>query len=154
MLFMSSKKLFSLSRYLNFCISVFPFFFPASHWLRGWWKINLKVYDVSNCLNKNLITHFAWYLEKGKRYNIELCQLIEYSVGNIFMEKNFSMMQYKMVLELFQKLHPLIYASQFVHDIINYPTFIHTIEYGKCWKKEINYNNLNISRRKSFLDEI
>ena len=34
-------------------------FFPDSHWLRGWWRINLKVYDVSNCLNKNLITHFA-----------------------------------------------------------------------------------------------
>ena len=34
------------------------------------------------------------------------------------------MMQYKMVLELFQKLHPLNYASQFVHDIIDYPSFI------------------------------
>ena len=37
------------------------------------------------------------------------------------------MMQYKMVLELFQKLHPLIYANQFVHDII---------ESGKHGKKE------------------
>ena len=36
-----------------------PLFVPVSHWLRGWWKINLKVYDVSNCLNKNLITHFV-----------------------------------------------------------------------------------------------
>ena len=43
------------------------------------------------------------------------------------------MMQYKMVLELFQKLHPLIHASQFIHDINcpNYP-----IESGKCGKKE------------------
>ena len=46
------------------------------------------------------------------------------------------MMQYKMVLELFQKLHLLIYASQFVHDIIDYPTFIYPIESGKCRKKE------------------
>ena len=46
------------------------------------------------------------------------------------------MMQYKMVLELFQKLHPLIYASQFVHDITDYPTFICPIESGKCRKKE------------------
>ena len=23
------------------------------------------------CLNKNLITHFAWYLEKEKRYDIK-----------------------------------------------------------------------------------
>ena len=46
------------------------------------------------------------------------------------------MMQYKMVLELFQKVHPLIYASQFIHDIINCPTFIYPIESGKCGKKE------------------
>ena len=39
-------------------ILVFPsssLFFPVKHWLRGWWKKNLKVYGVSNCLNKNLI---------------------------------------------------------------------------------------------------
>ena len=54
-----------------------PFPFPVSHYLRGWSTINLKVYDVSNCLNKNL-THFAWCLAKEKRYDIELCQLIEY----------------------------------------------------------------------------
>ena len=45
-------------------------------------------------------------------------------------------MQYKMVLELLQKLHPLIYASQFIHDVINYLTFIYAIESGKCRKKE------------------
>ena len=46
------------------------------------------------------------------------------------------MMQYKMVLELFQKLNRLIYASQFDNDIIDYPTFICPIESGKCRKKE------------------
>ena len=46
------------------------------------------------------------------------------------------MVQYKMILELFQKLHPLIYASQFLHDIINHPTFIYPVESGKCGKKE------------------
>ena len=46
------------------------------------------------------------------------------------------MMQYKLVLELFQKLQPLIYASEIVHDIINYLTFIYGTEYGKCGKKE------------------
>ena len=46
------------------------------------------------------------------------------------------MVQYITVLELFQKLHSLIYASQSVHDIINYPTFIYPIESGKCGKKE------------------
>ena len=70
-LFISSKKLFSFSRYSNFCIFVFPSFFPVSHWFGGWFKKNLKVYDVINCLNKNLITHFVWYLGKEKRYDIE-----------------------------------------------------------------------------------
>ena len=49
----------------------FPLFLPVGHCFRGWSKINLKVYDVINCLNKNSITHFVWYLEKEKRYDIE-----------------------------------------------------------------------------------
>ena len=48
-----------------------PLFFPVSHCFRGCLKINLKVYDVINCPNKNLITHFFQYLEKEKRYYIE-----------------------------------------------------------------------------------
>ena len=71
MFFISSRKLFSFSKYPNFCISVFRSFSPVSHCFRGWSKINLKVYDVINCLNKMLITHFVWYLEKEKRYDIE-----------------------------------------------------------------------------------
>ena len=31
-----------------------PLFLPVSHCFRDWSKINLKVYDVINCLNKNL----------------------------------------------------------------------------------------------------
>ena len=48
-----------------------PFFLPVSHCFRGWWKRNLKVFDVISCLNKNLIKHFVWYLKKGKRYDID-----------------------------------------------------------------------------------
>ena len=54
-----------------FVFSSSPLFFPVSHCFRGWSKKNLKVYDVINCLNKNLITHFLWYLGKKKRYGIE-----------------------------------------------------------------------------------
>ena len=54
MLFISPKKLFSFSRYSNFCISIFPSFPPCQPLFRDWSKINLKVYDVINCLNKNL----------------------------------------------------------------------------------------------------
>ena len=49
----------------------FPLFLPVSHCFRGWLKINRKVHDVINCLNKSLITHFVWYLEKEQRYDIE-----------------------------------------------------------------------------------
>ena len=33
--------------------------------------INLKANDIVSFLNKNLLTHFAWYLEMEKRYDIE-----------------------------------------------------------------------------------
>ena len=69
--FYSSKKLFSFLRYL---ISIFlssPLFFPVIHCFRGWFKKNLKVYDVIIFLNKNLITLFVWYLEKEIRCDIE-----------------------------------------------------------------------------------
>ena len=48
-----------------------PIFLPVSHCLRAWSKINLKDSDVINCLNKNFITQFVWYLEKEKRYDIK-----------------------------------------------------------------------------------
>ena len=69
MLFISSEKLFSFSRYSIFCIFVFPSFFPVSHCFRGWFKKNLKVHDI-NCLNKSFIAH-VWYLEKEIRCDIE-----------------------------------------------------------------------------------
>ena len=68
-----------------------PLFVPASHCFRCWSKINLKVYDVINYLNKNLITQFVWYLGKEKRYDIETLSInkvlnAEYFYGKI-MEK-------------------------------------------------------------------
>ena len=62
-------------------ISVFPsssLFLPVSHCFRGWSKLNVKVYGIINCRNKNLITHFVWYLEKGKGRILNLCPLTEY----------------------------------------------------------------------------
>ena len=68
------KALFVLEifKFLYFHLPLF--FFPVSHCFRGWFKKNLQVYDVILCLNKNLITCFVWYLEKGIRCDIEtLC---------------------------------------------------------------------------------
>ena len=57
-----------------FVYSSSPPFFPVSHCFRGWFKKNLKVIDVITRQNKDLITHFVWYLEKEIRRNIEtLC---------------------------------------------------------------------------------
>ena len=67
MFFISFKKLFLLSRYSDFCIFVFPSFAPCQPLL----KINLTVYCIISCLNKNLIVHFVWHLEMKKRYEIE-----------------------------------------------------------------------------------
>ena len=63
-------------------------------------------------------------------------------------------MQYKIVLDLFQKLHSLIYASMFVHDIIDYPTFIYPIESGKCRKKEKKLQQFEYLKKKKLLHEI
>ena len=81
MFFISSKKLFLFSRYSDIQIFSFPsspLFPPVSHCFRGWSKMNLKIYDVINCLSENLITYFVSYLEKVKRYEIETLPLIEY----------------------------------------------------------------------------
>ena len=71
MVFISSKELFSFSRYSFFCISVLSFFSTCWPLLRGWSKVNFKVHDVINCLSKSSRTHSVWYLEKEERYDIE-----------------------------------------------------------------------------------
>ena len=62
MLFISSKKLFSFSRFLYFHL---PLFLSLS-------ATTLED-DLGHhhCLNKDLIIHFVWYLGKEKRYDIE-----------------------------------------------------------------------------------
>ena len=100
MLFILSKKLFSFSRYSNFCISIFPSFSPSQPLFRGWLKINLKVYDVINCLNKNL-THFVWYLKKEKRYDIETL-----SIDRVLNKEHFySKIMQKMFTRGYSQMH-------------------------------------------------
>ena len=65
------KALFVLEifKFLYICFPLF--FFPVSHCFRNWFKKKLKVYDVINCPNKNLMTHYVWYLEKEIKCDIE-----------------------------------------------------------------------------------
>ena len=77
-------KALLFSRHSVFCISVYSFFLSVSHCFRGWWKINLKDCDDINVLNKNLITHFIWYLEKEKSYDVE-----NLSIDRVLNKKHF-----------------------------------------------------------------
>ena len=54
-----------------FLVPSSPLFLTVGHCFRGWSKVNLKVHNAINCLNKNLITDFVWYHPKEKRYDIE-----------------------------------------------------------------------------------
>ena len=65
------KEALLILKILKFLYFHLPLFFPVSHCVRGWSKKNLKNYDVINCLNENLITHFVLYLEKEIRCDIE-----------------------------------------------------------------------------------
>ena len=83
-----------------FVFSFSPLFSPVSHCFGGWSKKNLKVYDVINCLNKNLITHFVWYLEKEKRYDIETLPID----GVSFYRNHAENLQQKLVPDFFKIL--------------------------------------------------
>ena len=68
----------------------------------NYWAICLLPLFVSICLNKNLITHFVWYLEKEKIYDIETCELIEYYiVGTFSWERHAEIMHWKPVQDPF-----------------------------------------------------
>ena len=86
----SSKKLSLFSRYSNFYIFVFPFFIPVSHFFRGWFKKNLHVYDIINCLNKNVVTYFVWYLEKEIRCDVETLSIDRVLNTEHFLWKNYA----------------------------------------------------------------
>ena len=85
--FVSSKKPFSFSRYWNFCISIFPtvFYLPLLYKMIGEDK---PVCDIMYFLNKKLITHFVWYLENEKRYDIKILFIDRVLNPDHFVEKS------------------------------------------------------------------
>ena len=62
-------KIFLLRMFKIFGFPSSPLFFFVDNSFRGWSKINLKVYEAINGLNKNLRTHFVCYLEKEMYWN-------------------------------------------------------------------------------------
>ena len=72
MFFISSKKALFVLEILKFSSS--RLFHPVSHCFS-----NLKVYDAINCISKNLITHFAWYLKKEIGCDIEILSIVRVS---------------------------------------------------------------------------
>ena len=85
MFFLFHLKSFFRSRDIQvFVFPSSPLFLHVSHCVRAWSKINLKVYEVINCLTKNLITHFVWYLEKEKRHSTET-----FSIDRILNKEHF-----------------------------------------------------------------
>ena len=76
------------SRDIQFFVFLsFPLFLPVGYCCRGWSKINLKVHDAINCLNKNSVTHFVWYLGKEKRYDDETLSIDRVSDKDYFYGK-------------------------------------------------------------------
>ena len=76
------------SRYIQFFVFLpFPLFLPVGHCFRGWSKTNVKVHDIINCLNKNSVTHFVWYLGKEKSYDNETLSLEGVSAKEHFYSK-------------------------------------------------------------------
>ena len=52
-----------------FVVPSFPLFLPVNHCFRAWSKVNLRIYDVFNCLAKNTFCSISW---EGKIYGIEI----------------------------------------------------------------------------------
>ena len=82
------KALFVLEIFKFLYFHLLLFFSLSIHCFRASSKINLKVYEIINCLNKNLIIHVVWYLEKKKRYVIETLSIDRVLNKDHFMEKS------------------------------------------------------------------
>ena len=84
-----------------FVFSSSPLFLTVIHCFRGWSKKNFKVYDVINCLSKDLKTHFVWYLEKEIRCDTQTLSIIRVSNKEQFYGKVIQNVDQKLVLDPF-----------------------------------------------------
>ena len=78
MFFISSKKLFSFSRYSSFCISIFPSFSPCQPLLQSLIQDKSSSLHVISCLNMNLKNILFDNLRMKKGMTLKLYPSIEY----------------------------------------------------------------------------
>ena len=119
MLFISSKKIF---RFLYFPLLSFS---PVSRCSKRWSKINLRVYYVITCPNKNLKTHIVWYLDKESRSDIET-----WSINRVLRAKRtfktWNVYFAQILTEVVEKQHvltPLNFFFKFSHYLTLFPIF-------------------------------
>ena len=125
------------------------FFFPVSHCFRGWIKRNLKVYDVINCLNENLITHFVWYLEKEIRCDIETL-----SIDGVLNMENFYGNHAKNVHQKLARDPFLILVSnpkQLLHAI---NSFLNKIFWKRSIRKPLKNNFIFFRTQSVLIDKV
>ena len=99
-----------------------------------WSKANLKVYDIINCLNKILITHFVWYLAKEIRCDIETLSIIRVLNKEHFLWKNHA-----------ENVHQKLVSDPFFILVNNPKQPLHAGTSFKnkiFWKRIINYEPL------------
>ena len=94
MLFTATKKLFSFSRYWDFCFSVFPYFFPCGHCCRGWFNTNCKVHNVINCQYKT-VNNILFDTLRRKKFETLLID------GTFFWKNHSENVHEKVVLDFF-----------------------------------------------------
>ena len=82
MLFISPRKVFSFSRYLNFRLD--------SYYRNGLIKkANFKFYDVTAWLTHILLIHILFNISRGRdNETMKFGQLIECNMRDIFLEKS------------------------------------------------------------------
>ena len=121
------KSLFILKIFKSFYFRL-RLFFSVCNCFRGWSKISLKGYDVINCLNKNLIAYYNWYLEKEKRYDIKTLK-----IDGVLNRKHF-------FRKIMQKMYKNLVLDPFLILLNNPKRPLHAINFFKdktFWKRII-----------------
>ena len=87
MLFISSWKLFSSSKYIFF---FYDFYVHVRKHLDYKNQVNFKIHDVTTWLKNNCNTHIDQYLRSKFNQAMTFGQLIEYNMRNILLTKSFT----------------------------------------------------------------